>query len=407
MKKVLLISSVIPDECKDIVMAPCVGGNGLNVPTNVFQLSIIDGLWKNNIDTEILSAPSLPAFPRYKLLRIPYCNGKINKGVSYEVIPYNTFFLWKYASIEKILKKKIVQWIENNIEKEIAVLVYSENPAFVAAIRYVKQAYPKVKTSIIVTDMIEDADNFLANRKFLKRIQLAIHKKKIKNGINSFDYYILLTELMKQRISNCKTYCIVEGLYKERDSCSDNYSGDKEKVIFYSGALDSYVNIQELIDAYILLDQNDYELVICGGGPLSNYVKDISLKHDKIRYLGVLPREEVLKWQKKSSFLINPRQPSEITKFSFPSKIIEYFASGTPVIMYRLEGIPDEYYEYCYEIHGTTVNEIANSLQRIISIPEVQYNEIGIKAKNFIMKNKTSKKQVAKILDLIFESKMY
>ena len=41
---------------------------------------------------------------------------------------------------------------------------------------------------------------------------------------------------------------------------------------------------------------------------------------------------------------MNPRSAdAEYTKYSFPSKTIEYLATGVPVVMNRLPGIPEEY----------------------------------------------------------------
>ena len=51
--------------------------------------------------------------------------------------------------------------------------------------------------------------------------------------------------------------------------------------------------------------------------------------------------------QQQATLLVNPRKGhEEYTKYSFPSKTMEYMASGTPTIMYKLPGLPIEYEEY-------------------------------------------------------------
>ena len=43
----------------------------------------------------------------------------------------------------------------------------------------------------------------------------------------------------------------------------------------------------------------------------------------------------------QSLWPVNPRQNNEeFTKYSFPSKTMEYLASGVPVVAYKLDGIP-------------------------------------------------------------------
>lgn len=45
----------------------------------------------------------------------------------------------------------------------------------------------------------------------------------------------------------------------------------------------------------------------------------------------MVPNSGVLKAQSESEILVNPRNDNnEFTKYSFPSKVIEYLGSGTP-----------------------------------------------------------------------------
>ena len=100
--------------------------------------------------------------------------------------------------------------------------------------------------------------------------------------------------------------------------------------------------------------------------------------------------------------LVNPRTPEgDFTKYSFPSKNMEYLASGVPALLYRLPGIPDEYYEYCFSLSETGVEALRDMLENIISRTEDELEQMGRKARQFILNDKNPQKQVEKIIDLI------
>lgn len=400
MKRIIFLSCCIPDELEYEIIKYCKYPHNIHDAANTFQKSLIHGFIENTANLVVLSAPSLPAFPLgYKRLWIPKLQTKIEDEVTCKILPYFTFMIGKYASIEKRIVKCLKKWIKLYSEDELTIVGYNINAAFMASMKTIKSCFPKVQTALIVTDMIEDAYNFKSNTTFLKRIQVNLHKKKIYSSYEAVDKYILLSEQMKDRIPNCKdNYIVVEGIYTHN---GDIPNVDKQNIVFYSGTLETYVNVVEMVEAFKKIEHDDYKLVICGQGPQLNYVKEAAEKNPNIVFLGLISRKEVLEWQRRSQLLINPRQPSEITKYSFPSKTMEYFASGTPVLMYRLQGIPNEYYSYCYTIEGSSVDEFKECLNNVLSIEVQERNTLGNKAKEFILSEKTSCLQVKKILEFL------
>ena len=58
--------------------------------------------------------------------------------------------------------------------------------------------------------------------------------------------------------------------------------------------------------------------------------------------MGCVTNDEIVRLQCEATLLVNPRpSDKEFCKYSFPSKTIEYMASGTPVLMTKLPGVPD------------------------------------------------------------------
>jgi len=108
-----------------------------------------------------------------------------------------------------------------------------------------------------------------------------------------------------------------------------------------------------------------------------------------------------LQLQKSSSILVNPRANNEeYTKYSFPSKIMEYMSSGTPVIAYKLDGIPDEYYKYLYQVEAGE-DGLFVTLREILSKSDRELEDKGQLAKGFVLTKKNSEIQAAKIIKMI------
>ena len=100
------------------------------------------------------------------------------------------------------------------------------------------------------------------------------------------------------------------------------------------------------------------------------------------------------------NLLVNPRKNiGEYTKYSFPSKILEYMSSGTPVLMYKLDGIPDEYYDKVFLVDN--YDDLSSAIVELSTVDENNMIEIAKKAENFVINDKNPFKQTKKIMDLI------
>lgn len=76
---------------------------------------------------------------------------------------------------------------------------------------------------------------------------------------------------------------------------------------------------------------------------------------------------------KKATLLINPRPSNEeFTKYSFPSKNLEYMASGTPLLATDLPGIPAEYKRYEYIIENENIDGIANMFRYVLNLTDAE-----------------------------------
>ena len=88
-------------------------------------------------------------------------------------------------------------------------------------------------------------------------------------------------------------------------------------------------------------------------------------------------------------------------KYSFPSKTMEYLASGTPTLLYRLPGIPDEYFNYCFVVDGLGIKALQVKIEEVLNLSHEDLELTGKRARDFILKQKNPIQQCKKIFQLI------
>lgn len=103
-----------------------------------------------------------------------------------------------------------------------------------------------------------------------------------------------------------------------------------------------------------------------------------------------------------ATLLVNPRPTdAEYTKYSFPSKNMEYMASGTPVLTTKLPGMPPDHLPHVYLIEDETADGIANVLGDLLTRDASELHEKGRAAKAFILEEKNNVSQAKKLLGLL------
>ena len=237
--------------------------------------------------------------------------------------------------------------------------------------------------------------------KLINRIALLINAYIMER----FDSYVFLTEYMNALINKRdRPYVIIEGLVDiDMVNMKNELSGKyKKKVCLYAGQIKKIYGMKLLTDAFIAAGVDNTELHIYGSGDFEEELKKICQKHTDIKYFGTVPNDIVVKEQLKATLLVNPRPTNkEYTKYSFPSKNMEYMVSGTPTLTSNLPGMPEEYKQYVYLIENETVEGLTNTLRTILSKTKEELHQKGMIAKNFVLHNKNNLTQAKKILDLI------
>ena len=220
-----------------------------------------------------------------------------------------------------------------------------------------------------------------------------------------FDSYVFLTKHMNTLINNKnKPYIVIEGqvdisMKSVKNEFDSKY---KKKVCLYAGALKEIYGLKLLVDSFIKANIQNSELYIYGDGDYKNELQENCRKHGNVKYFGVVHNNQIIKEQLKATLLLNPRPTNaEFTKYSFPSKNLEYMVSGTPLLTTDLAGIPDNHKQYIYLFQDETKEGFCNTLNYILSKPNDELHKKGMDARDFVLENKNNIIQSKKIIDMI------
>lgn len=367
------------------------------------QDSLIKGFDQNGVNLRVISEPYVSAYPKYKraIIRDKSFNHhtkEIGRGndilLGFLNIPIFKMFS-KMLRLRKYLRK-ILKGDKKN------VVLYSLHSPHILAVILNRKYINSI--SVIVTDLPQYMSG---NKNLLYALAKSIDRVLINFALKKVDSFVLLSEQMKDYLPIGENpYIVIEGVYNEENSTENSLQkpdsiNDKKIILMYSGGINRRYGVYNLVEAFKGIVKLDLELWLCGPVDNSQDFNKVIESDPRIKYFGLLPNNKVREMQISASLLINPRLgSSKFTRFSFPSKTLEYMASGTPTLMAKLPSLPPDYLPHVLIFEEETVEGLRNSIIDFLNIPLAQRKEFGIKAKEFILKNKNPKTQIQKILTL-------
>lgn len=284
-----------------------------------------------------------------------------------------------------------------HLPKEKAVILCDAMNITAAAAALLSKVIKRIQAVAIITDVPCHRPQKESPHLY-ERINLAIMRK--------FDAYLLLTEEMNNIVNpNGKPHIVLEGhadmqMSKVENRIEDKY---KKKICIYAGSTKQMYGVDILIDGFIKANVEDSELHIYGCGDYDEKIKEFSMKYpDKIVFQGIAPNHVVVNEELKAWLLINPRPTSEeYTKYSFPSKNMEYMVSGTALLTTKLPGMPEDHIPYVFLIEDETADGICEALRECFSLDNEELYQKGLQAKKFVIEHKNNMVQANKVMKFL------
>ncbi|MEL4106489.1 glycosyltransferase [Oscillospiraceae bacterium WX1] len=242
------------------------------------------------------------------------------------------------------------------------------------------------------------------DRPFPGRLLLGIFNALTKKIIAACPNLIVLNRHAAEQYNPNARFIVMEGGVDHVND--DGYPANKttgQRRIVYSGSLTAYNGISALMDAMALVEHSDVRLHIYGKGQLESAVRNRASMMANVYYDGSLKNAEIRAVQKDAWLLINPRLVDDpIAQVTFPSKILEYMQSGTPVLTTRLNGFHEAYNDKLFFIQGLgKAPEIAEAINHLADLDEATLADTAEKAKNFVCSSKTWAVQARKVNEFL------
>lgn len=395
------LGRLIPAELEEEVRNLSV--NNMQDAANALQWHLYEGL-RENLNTEIRIINVLPigSYPQYyKKMFVKSSGFSTEEGRKHFNVGFCNLKLIRNYILPHQVEKALFDWC-GACEENRFVFVYTLYTPFLKAIRKVKKTYPTLKICAIVADLPD-----MSNLSSKKSAILRFYEKKQSNLaydlLKSVDGYALLTKHMAEYMKIDKPFCVVEGIATNFSNVKAKIEkSNQEKIILYTGTLHRKFGILNLISAFRAIKGDDYKLIICGVGDSEEEIHKAAAEDNRIDFKGQLTREEVLRLQSAATVLVNPRQNiEEFTKYSFPSKNLEYLSSGIPFVAYKLDGIPDDYDGYINYVPDDSIDSLTKTLVAVCEDVDNLAIKRAAEAAFFVENEKNPQKQTLKIVKMI------
>lgn len=378
---------------------------GLQDAANALQWNLIDGMEENRIGRlRIINYLPVDAYP----------NGYTDKFIEGYTFQHtdkyraddinvhccNIFGIKRFINI-LYFKKYVKKWAKESSEDKKVLFSYTANSMFLGLAKLAKKINPEIEVACLIADIPEySTTNTLTG---FKKMYHDYEVRKTAGLYGVVDKYVLLTEHMAPRLGLKAPFIVMEGIATEtNDTVIAENIEDYGKYILYTGLLNKKFGIPTLLDAFCQMSDRSVKLVLCGSGDAEDYIREKQKENPDIVFKGRVDRSEALALQKNAAILVNPRQNNEdFTRYSFPSKNLEYLSSGVPTVAYKLDGIPDEYDDYIIYPADDLPETLCSVLTSLCAMTDEEREALGGKAKSFVEEFKNKDYQSKRIVEFL------
>ena len=258
------------------------------------------------------------------------------------------------------------------------------------------------RNSIIITDTINPTVLFMATT-FAKKYQMPIigvctdspsnisgttrtYTLLLLKLAKNLDGYIALTSGLNELFNEQeKPSVIIEGIVENDTVVKEKFQ--KNKYIFYCGALSDKYGIYQFINFYKTYIKTDLKLILCGHHADEAKLHQAIDDDPRISYLGNISNDNVLYYEANAWCNINPRPYSEdLDRFSIPSKVLEYLNSGAPTVSVKNSKLQKYFNADAIWLKNNSEEEFANGFQKLNYFSDKERNAMAKQARERVQK---------------------
>lgn len=182
----------------------------------------------------------------------------------------------------------------------------------------------------------------------------------------------------------------------------DGGAAPESKTAMFAGTLAEYGGIRLLLDAFRLVRDPDMRLVVSGRGELEGEVRRAAAADSRIHHVGFVDRREMRRLLCSATVLVNPRLSRfRVNRYNFPSKLLDYMASGRPAITTLCGDLDEEYRSLCFPLEQETPRALAELLTEVCARPASELAEFGSQGQAFVISTRGWDRHAVAILSFL------
>jgi glycosyltransferase involved in cell wall biosynthesis len=237
-----------------------------------------------------------------------------------------------------------------------------------------------IRTVVVLTDA---PGAILATDGTLRRALKKLDRTVVIALLRAASGVVALAPALKERLAPGKPVLVVPGIISaawQNDVLRLAQQPDipnRRFTVTYAGGIEENYGVGLLVGAAALSPEIDFR--ICGRGGYLETVR--ATASSNVKLLGFLDQEAIAAELMQADLLINPR-PSDLgfTALSFPSKLLEYLATGRPVMTTKISSIPPELNGSFYYITEETAVGVADAVRRVCAATKDERERFGTAA---------------------------
>jgi glycosyltransferase involved in cell wall biosynthesis len=386
--RVCLLGFTIPDAAQDEIVAV---DRHMPSQTHNFAWSLVDALGRAGVPMGLLSVwpvSNFPGNPRVVFRSAPF----ETKGVVGECLGFVNLIGLKHVTrfLQCLTRgtRVLRRW------RPTVLLVHGVHSPFLwyAAL---SRHFLGLTVVVILTD---PPGVCLPTDRLAVRLLKWLDIKLVRFALRWTDAVIALTTDLARDFAPRKPALVIDGIGRFESVAEPVRKDRTQPTVVYAGSLRTGYGVDRLVDAVSDLTDPPATLEVYGNGELAGWVSEVAAEQTQIKGPRLLPREDLLRAYQSADLLVQPRPTNQsFVRYSFPSKLIEYLASGTPVLTTRLVSVTDEYTPYVYWIDDDSPAGIRKALRHVLQLPEDERLSKGRRAAKYIRATRSSEAQGKKI----------
>jgi glycosyltransferase involved in cell wall biosynthesis len=402
--RIVMFGAAIPQDVMDALM---VADPYPQVQTHKLSWAIIRGMEYNNSAVDLISTVPISDFPKSRWLWSGYRKWDRGNASVNRLAPFVNILGLKQLTRFISGLVLLLHWAIHHRGEKLHVFQYGLIASHLYAARFVKLIFP-ITTTILITDL--PGLVVIGKEPWWRSALKVVDRDIIRRAVRSADSLIVLTKQISDDYAPGVPAMVMEGMVSVETekqallTTSGVTDTEKEFIILYAGGLQRIYGIPLLLEAFGALPGDNNRLWLFGSGDMESEIRQHAVMDHRIVFFGLVSPDQVFLRCKQASVLINPRPAySGFSPYSFPSKLLEYMASGRPVLTTRLPGIPCEYDPFLLWIDQETPEGLSALLQHLASEPKEELHELGRRGKDFVLSGKNFRQQGRRIREFILK----